>query len=102
MCKTSAGVRWSEARRTVRQSYFSLDRNDIEFYFDFVFDLNGFPRNADGIYAEVALLERCGTAIVSPVQRNYHNNGFDSFRAGLDCHAPPMGVPGFGYSGRTV
>jgi hypothetical protein len=45
----------------------SFDRNNIEFYFDFVFDLNCAARDAYGTYAEVALLERCGTAIVSPV-----------------------------------
>jgi len=43
----------------------SFDRNDIKLYFDFVFDLNGSARDAYGAYAEVALLERCGTAVVS-------------------------------------
>jgi len=45
--------------------YSSLNRNDIEFYFNFVFDLNGSSRDAYGTYAEVALLERCGTAVVA-------------------------------------
>ncbi len=45
--------------------YSSLSRNDIEFYFDFVFDLNSSARDAYGICAEVALLERCGTPVVS-------------------------------------
>jgi hypothetical protein len=42
--------------------YSSLNRKDIEFYFDFVFDLNGSTRDAYGIYADVALFERCRTA----------------------------------------
>jgi hypothetical protein len=40
--------------------YSSLNRNDIEFYFDFVLDLNGAARDADGTYAEVALLGQVG------------------------------------------
>jgi hypothetical protein len=54
--------------------YSSLNGNDIEFYCDFVFDLNGSARDADGTYAEVALFERCGTAIVSRLKQNHHNN----------------------------
>jgi hypothetical protein len=38
--------------------YSSLNRNDIEFYFDFVLGLNGAARDADGAYAEAGLLER--------------------------------------------
>jgi hypothetical protein len=45
----------------------SLNGNDIEFYFDFVFDLNGAARDAYRIYTETALLERRRTAIVTPV-----------------------------------
>jgi hypothetical protein len=52
----------------------SWNRNDIEFDFDFVFNLNGSARDADGTYAEVALFERCGTTIVSRLERNHHNN----------------------------
>jgi hypothetical protein len=43
----------------------SLNWNDIEFYFDFVFNLNGSTRNTYGGYAERGLFERCRTAIVS-------------------------------------
>jgi hypothetical protein len=48
-----------------KKGYASLNWNDIEFYLDFVFGLNGAARDAYGTYAEVALLERCGTAIVA-------------------------------------
>jgi hypothetical protein len=54
---------------------FSLHRNDIGFYFDFVFDLNGSARDADAIYAEVALLERCGTAIVPASRKTTTTTG---------------------------
>jgi hypothetical protein len=43
----------------------SIRCDDIEFYFDFVSDLNGSARDAYWSYSEGALLERCGTAIVA-------------------------------------
>jgi len=52
----------------------SFDGHHIEFYFHFVFDLNGSARDAYGIYAEVALLERCGATVVAPFEGNQHNN----------------------------
>jgi hypothetical protein len=73
----------------------SLNRNNIEFYFDFVFDLNGSARDAYGIYAEVALFERCRTEVVSPPLKKPAQQLVDSFRAGSDSRAPPNERPQF-------
>ena len=67
LAKTPFVSRYLDAPVLISTMYSSLKRNDIEFYFDFVFDLNRAARDAYGTYAEVALLERCRTAIVSPI-----------------------------------
>ena len=50
-----AGTVISSARKKI--SWSSLRWNDIEFYFDFVFDLNSSACDAYGSYAEGGLLE---------------------------------------------
>jgi hypothetical protein len=62
----TAVVRCSKWQRQIpKNGRSSLNRNDIEFYFESVFHLNRSARDAYGLYAEGALLDRCGTAIVA-------------------------------------